>query len=574
MTATSTKRFTITFVIVFLSCFAVVFGGTVKIRNQSPGLRKDNAELKDSLICQITLVEIQFDRSSAADRSTQDEDFFECSPVQDNEVSDMSYRIDLSSIDTTSDERLLQGELFVSVYGGRIEGDDVILTKGSIVSVVPPPVGFQSRRHLVAKTGTLSVLVLRISTNDSSPSLSADEFHKLIFEDEVSLQKQYAACSFGKLNLIPTEYGVLDLYLNATAEGTKPISLVSKANEALRERLNIVKTTDASDLLLMIMPPGTGDWAAFSGVGHPRSVYNDMWGGYSSSLLHEVGHGLGLGHANEDGSDYTDYTSYMSAGHKQTNWPAKSFNAQNHWDLGWYEDRSVSVDPIAAPQLLKIAAFVDYDKTQQGEYVIAEVGGSLYMQYNRAKGFNRDTEEKADMLTISTKMDGGGTDLVAGLDLDSNTYLVAGFQGSDQDILIEVCNVGVGNGVDQPDYMIVSVGNGPSLCGQDYSPLIPSPTVLQERNPTEPVATDDKTSSGQGGTSGVSTTTMLLVILAVLSCLATAVLFVLRRRRASSKLETDSSKLESDSSKTESDTSTVESDTSTLESGSQDPPAP
>jgi hypothetical protein len=364
------------------------------------------------------------------------------------------------------------------------------------------------------------VLFLIITTNDSTPSLSADEFHKLIFEDEVSLHKQYAACSFGKLNLVPSEYGILDLYLNTSAEGATPISLVSMANEALRERLGIAKTSDASDLL--------------------RSVYNDLWGGYTSSLLHEVGHGLGLAHANENGSDYSDYTSYMSAGHKKTNWPAKSFNAKNHWDLGWYEDRSVSVDPIEAPQILKIAAFVDYDKTQQGEYVIAEVGiGNLYMQYNRAKGFNRDTEEKADMLTISTKTD-EGTDLVAGLDLDSNTYLVAGFEGSDQDILIEVCHVGVGNGADQPDYMIVSVGIGPSLCGQEYTPSIPSPTVSQERDPTEPEATDDTPASGLSGASSLSTTTLVLVILAVLSCLATSVLFVLRRRRASSKLESDS----------------------------------
>jgi hypothetical protein len=538
MTATSTNRFTVTFVIAFLVSFAVVFGGTVKMRNQSPGLRKNNAE-RDLLICQITLVEIQYDRTSTTDRSAEHGDYFECTPVQDNEVSDLSYRIDLSSIDTSSDERLLHGELFVSVHGGRIEGDDVILSQDSVVSVVPPPADFQSRRHLLANTGTLSVLVLRISTNDATPSLSADEFHKLIFDDEVSLQKQYAACSFGKLNLVPTEYGVLDLYINATAEGTAPISLVSKANHALKAQLNIARTTYASDLLLMIMPPGTGDWAAFSGVGHPRSVYNDLWGGYSSSLLHEVGHGLGLSHANEDGKDYTDYTSYMSAGHKETNWPAKSFNAQNHWDLGWYEDRSASVDPFAAPYLLKIAAFVDYDKTQQSEYVVVQVGDNLYMQYNRAKGFNRDTEEKADMLTLSTKTD-GGTDLVAGLDLDSNTYIVAGFQGSDQDLLIEVCQVGAGNGVDQPDYMLVSVGIGPSLCGQEYTPIILSPTGSQERDPNVPVVTVNKPSSGQGGTSGLSTTTMALVILAVLSCLATTVLFVLRRRRASRKLENDS----------------------------------
>jgi hypothetical protein len=543
----------IAFGIAFLVSFAVVFGVTVKTRNQSRGLRNNNAE-RDLLICQITLVDVQYDRSSTTDPATQHGEFFECSLVQDNEVSDLSYRIDLpSSIDTTSDERLLNGELFVSVHGGRIEGDDVILSEDSVVSVVPPPAGFQSRRHLFASNGTLSVLVLRISTSDSTPSLSADEFHKLIFEDEVSLKKQYAACSFGKLNLIPTMHGVLDMYLDATAEGATSMSLVSKANKALKEQLNIAKVSDASDLILMIMPPGTGDWAAFSGMNHPRSVYNDLWGGYSSSLLHEVGHGLGLGHANEDGSFYTDYTSYMSAGHKQTNWPAKSFNAQNHWHLGWYDDRSISVDPIvAAPQLLKIVAFVDYDKTHEGEYVVAEVGvddTSLYMQYNRAKGFNRDTEEKVDMLTIITAME-GGTNLVAGLDLDANNYSVADFQGSGQDLLIEVCQVGVGNGVDQPDYMIVSVGIGASLCGQQYTPLtgsqegdlyVPVPASdagddedfdLQDADADD----DDKTT-----TSGVSTTIIVCAILGVLSCLATTALFVMCRRRKSSKVESDDS---------------------------------
>jgi hypothetical protein len=66
---------------------------------------------------------------------------------------------------------------------------------------------------------------------------------------------------------------------------------------------------------------------------------------------------------------------------------------------------------------------LSYDKTQQGEYVLAEVGlGNMYMQYNRAKGFNRIPKKEADMLTISTKMEDGGTDLVAGFRLNSNTY--------------------------------------------------------------------------------------------------------------------------------------------------------
>jgi hypothetical protein len=42
--------------------------------------------------------------------------------------------------------------------------------------------------------------------------------------------------------------------------------------------------------------------------------------------MHEIGHTMGLTHANENGAPYADSTGYMSAGDKGADWPRKCFN--------------------------------------------------------------------------------------------------------------------------------------------------------------------------------------------------------------------------------------------------------
>jgi hypothetical protein len=74
-------------------------------------------------------------------------------------------------------------------------------------------------------------------------------------------------------------------------------------------------------------------------------------------------------------------------------------------------DRQVTVNP-EDPVLLKVAAFVDYNKTIEGsEYVLAQVGRDHYFQYNRAKSFNIGTNEDKDRLTV-VRDDGDGTILL------------------------------------------------------------------------------------------------------------------------------------------------------------------
>jgi hypothetical protein len=177
-----------------------------------------------------------------------------------------------------------------------------------------------------------------------------------------------------------------------------------------------------------------------------------------------------LQHAHEL-SEYDEYTGAMGGAivgyHDKLGFPRLCYNAYNNWILGWYHDRTITVNPSNA-QLVTLAAFVDYDKSSSNQYVVANVDDQLYMQFNRAKSFNADTYEYKDSLVIVQRIpDGTGTQFIAGLNGASNRSYRGSFStGATTDtLLIEICSWGVGDD-NSPDYLTVSVGYGNSLCAQ------------------------------------------------------------------------------------------------------------
>lgn len=132
-----------------------------------------------------------------------------------------------------------------------------------------------------------------------------------------------------------------------------------------------------------------------------RSVYNDDFCAQHSALVHEVGHNIGLTHSNEDGL-YKDQTCLLGFSYRWTGGPRMCFNAHKNNFLGWYEDRTLYVNPEIYSWSGSIAAFVDYDKTSSNEYVLVSFG-NIFMQYNRAKGINEQVMEKANRLVIVEK---------------------------------------------------------------------------------------------------------------------------------------------------------------------------
>jgi len=211
---------------------------------------------------------------------------------------------------------------------------------------------------------------------------------------------------------------------------------------------------------------------------------------------------LGLIHSGEDSEVYGDETGYMGYGEKSETSPLKCFNGFKNYQLGWYSDRTVTVDP-SQPHRFSLAAFVDYDdSTSVDKHPVLLKVGDYFIQYNRAKAFNSETEEAQDMVTITQDVSGGSR-RVAELNENEgfNSFSLDVSGASSGSVMVHVCERRDGNGPNGVDEMVISIASGDSFCdkllpGEAASPQQPSVPQrpaeqdLAPENPTCAVAGD------------------------------------------------------------------------------------
>ena len=164
------------------------------------------------------------------------------------------------------------------------------------------------------------------------------------------------------------------------------------------------------------------------------------------------------------------------------NGPVRCFNARKNWILGWYREKSRSVGSNWSGRLF---AFVDYDlaSVDRGEYVLLRLD-DVYLQYNRAKGFNVGTKEHKDEVVLIQEEDLNRRPV--------HSVLLAGL-GENQSfsrngVTFEVCSLVFNVGGDYADLRIYPSGS-PSTCSSSgtpprTNPPTPPPTRLPTPNPT------------------------------------------------------------------------------------------
>jgi hypothetical protein len=221
-----------------------------------------------------------------------------------------------------------------------------------------------------------------------------------------------------------------------------------------------------------------------------RSAYDDAYCGYLSVVMHELGYSMSLTDSN-DVKPLQDTTCYMVSGisrHGIVSFvkvltkrlstqgqysatvasPQKCFNAQKHWQLGWFSDKALTVSPTISPQSFSLATFLDYNDTISSDVVVLNIG-NLYLQYNSATGFNVGTGENKNQVVVVQTQSNGDSEKLAGLNLQNPTLTIPNFQ-NDLDLLIEVCQFNSS----RLDIAIVSIALGNCSC----SCSTPSPTSL------------------------------------------------------------------------------------------------
>jgi hypothetical protein len=130
--------------------------------------------------------------------------------------------------------------------------------------------------------------------NDKQPIYGKDELYRIAFQDQVSIRNQYRACSFGKLRVEPSSLGVVNARVNRNTFQSTNKQAVNDASEAALGLVNsatgqsYTSLTEFADLILYVTPQ-MGDFLAYASVGGGQSVYNDKWGGFVASHMHETG---------------------------------------------------------------------------------------------------------------------------------------------------------------------------------------------------------------------------------------------------------------------------------------------
>ena len=356
-----------------------------------------------------------------------------------------------------------------------------------------------ARRRAAVVIGESNVLVVRVSTNDGRVALNASSIAARVFGSYGTPASQYKACSMGQKQLLPAvgsgiSDGVLELKLNSNIRGVSAGDFENTVNTALATR---VASLDAYDHIIYCLPAGSlgesgeNDWIAYAYIEWNRAFFNNGACGYLSSLVHELGHNMGLGHSGKDGSSYGDQSGIMGIGYDREYWPLACFNSAKNWQLGWYREKAVELEARSrcGPWKGRLYGFPDYASVPYNGLVLIKIG-DVFIQYNKIAAMNRDTQENANMVAFTQ----------SSADLDSQSWFLDGRNSGTfqyESLCVDICGMFLNNGLEYAD-MVVRNCTHSSICSNYYTPLcsaippIQAPTSSPSIRQTTPPSTMPK----------------------------------------------------------------------------------
>ena len=170
----------------------------------------------------------------------------------------------------------------------------------------------ETGQNIARSLGEKELLVIRIES-DNSTTASEEQLFNDVFDDEVTVSKQFEACSRGKLTMKPAQNQNKNITNGVTT--VKLDSVVGKTAKqvylAIEEQgpTRFGKELSEFDQVMICMPIGVLNhenqkrWTAFAAAPMKYrkfiTIYSDEWCSSVSAGMHEIGHTFGLDHANE-----------------------------------------------------------------------------------------------------------------------------------------------------------------------------------------------------------------------------------------------------------------------------------
>lgn len=266
--------------------------------------------------------------------------------------------------------------------------------------------------------GTLTVLVLRfIDADGNKPYLSVKDLRNDIFTDDVCLQSQMDACSYGQLKIqpfrgnTPSNFKVKNGIVNVRMEtNSTDWNVDDVAWWAAYDKLGNLDDP-MFDLVMTVYPPGNS--GAYALINDKYSWYHGDSAKYVALQMHEIGHNIGLAHSGtlDDWDEYGDWSGAMG----NFNWwddEHVCYNSVKNYQLKWFEDETDSFDPLAGNAgSFVLHGVADYQNSNHDEKALVALRmGDYYVGFNSATGIHADVAEDRNMVTIVWKEWGGQWD--------------------------------------------------------------------------------------------------------------------------------------------------------------------
>jgi Gametolysin peptidase M11 len=302
-----------------------------------------------------------------------------------------------------------------------------------------------------------------------------------------SVRQQMTACSGGTILLEPAgnmasvvvsvpsdQASERNAWVDAAATAVAQDATFTALSSSLSSSSSSWNDMDATSRLrsvashvVLVLPPSYPDasFLADAEVNHSISVFSPAWTISLSAYMHELGHNIMLRHAGglRSSEAYADTTGYMGRSTLELGAPLKCYNAAQHWQLGWYNqrsslrlslvDRSIQ-DRDQWPMTVKVAAFVDHAKLNDKMAVLVQLDADTYLQFNRAKDYNVGTGMMADEIVL-VRDNSNSTSLLAGLDA-SGVYQ---YKSSNPPtiVTVQVCAIVIPTDTTLVDYAVVAI---------------------------------------------------------------------------------------------------------------------
>lgn len=163
-----------------------------------------------------------------------------------------------------------------------------------------------------------------------------------------------------------------------------------------------------------------------NGCGYAAYAYVNSWnsvyvGNYYKAVgvqVHELGHNFNLAHSGGlNNATYTDHTGAMGNPH-YTDDLYGCFNVAKNYQLDWYDDAKITVDPRVSgyTETLTLVGIADYDLAGVNPVAVrmstggqSPGGGDIFVGFNRAARANQYNDEGDDQVTIVQVNSGSGT---------------------------------------------------------------------------------------------------------------------------------------------------------------------